>query len=67
MLALQEMEFKGIDTISELEKKEFPWFYCSIGKSNFHDINFKEECYCKNCEVCKKYNLENSEPFEILL
>ena len=67
MIDMQEMESKGVDSISELEPKDFPWFYCSIGKANCNDINFEVECACKNCEVCKKYNLENSEPFEILL
>jgi len=64
MVDIQEMESKGVDTISELKQKDFPWFYCSIGKTNCNDINFEEECYCKNCEVWKEYNLENSKPME---
>ena len=64
MVSIQEMESKGVDTLSKLEPEEFPWFYCSIGKADCIDLDFEEECQCKNCDVWKDYNLEENNPIE---
>jgi hypothetical protein len=32
-----------------------------------NDINFEEDCYCKNCKFWKEYNLENSDPMEYIV
>ena len=55
------MEAKGIDAILLLEPKEFPWLYCVTGKADCDDLNFKEECKCKDCEVWKEYDLEEND------
>jgi hypothetical protein len=64
MINIQKMESNDVDTISELKPKDFPWFYCSVGKASCDDLNFEEECQCKNCAVWKEYNLENSKQME---
>jgi hypothetical protein len=55
---IQKIEAKGLKAIPVFKPKEFPWLYCSTGKAECLDLSFKDKC--KECEVWKENNLEQS-------
>jgi hypothetical protein len=61
---IQKIEAKGIEAIPVFKPEEFPWLYCATGKANCNDLNFIEECRCKDCEVWIENNLTNSDLLE---
>lgn len=62
---IQSMEAKDIDALSVLDMKEFPWLYCATGLTECTDLNFEEECLCKDCKVFKENHLSNYYPEDL--
>lgn len=62
---IQAMEARDIDTLSVLDMKEFPWLYCATGLTECRDLDFDEECLCKNCKVFLENDLSRYDPDEI--
>jgi hypothetical protein len=58
---IQKIEAKGLEAIPVFRPKEFPWLYCSTGKADCHDLNFKKVCKCKECKVWKENHLEHGD------
>ena len=61
---IQKIEARGLEAISVFKPKEFPWLYCSTGKAECFDLNFKEVCKCKECTVWKENHLEEGDLLE---
>ncbi len=61
---VQDLEAKKVDTLTILKPAEFPWLYCKIGKSVCKDLDYTEECICKDCSVWKDYKLDKKFPKE---
>jgi hypothetical protein len=47
-----------IDSGYILDPEKIPKVFCSHGKTACQDLDFHEECQCKNCDVWKEYDLE---------
>jgi hypothetical protein len=61
---IQKIEAKGLEAIPLFEPEEFPWLYCATGKAHCDDLNFKENCKCKDCKVWKENKLDRTYPVE---
>ncbi len=47
-----------IDSGFILDPEKVPTVYCATGKTSCSDLQFHEECQCKNCDIWKEYDLE---------
>jgi hypothetical protein len=56
-----------MEAIPVFEPEEFPWLYCATGKASCDDLNFEEECICRDCKVWKENSLNNTNQLELLL
>ena len=61
---IQKVEAKGIEAIPLFKPEEFPWLYCATGKASCEDLNFEEECKCKDCKVYTENHLDKLDPVE---
>lgn len=61
---VQGLESEGVDTLTMLKPEEFPWLYCKIGKTICGDLDYKEECLCKECPVWMENSLNDNFPNE---
>lgn len=43
-----------MEAIPVFEPEEFPWLYCATGEASCDDLNFEEECICRDCKVWKE-------------
>ena len=59
---IQQMESEGVDTLSILKPKEFPWLYCAVGRSVCEDLDYNEDCICEECPVWKDNELDKMFP-----
>jgi ferredoxin len=48
----------------DMEPKEMPGVYCSIGKAACDDLNMKKGCICGTCQVYEEYSLMKGNPVE---
>ena len=53
-----------MEAIPLFKPEEFPWLYCATGKASCEDLNFKEECKCKDCKVYTENHLDKLDPVE---
>ena len=61
---IQKVEAKGMEAIPLFKPEEFPWLYCATGKASCQDLNFEEECKCKDCKVYTENHLDKLDPEE---
>ena len=64
--AVSKCAYEKLDKLQSIkgtpEPKEIPGMYCVSGKVTCTDFNSEGQCQCPQCEVWKKYNLDQGKP-----